>query len=110
MIEPKFQWASSFSGGLGPVNRTRNCGYVDISGADRPSAKVSAGETDCATVWGDFVDGLARWKFGKKYGFIDRTGKTRIEPRDTTSRSTSRRASRQSWWAGSGDTSTRRAR
>jgi len=79
VIEPKFQWASSFSGGLGPVNRTRNCGYVDMSGAIVLQPKVAPGETDCATVWGDFVDGLARWKFGKKYGFIDRTGKTVVE-------------------------------
>lgn len=81
VIEPKFQWASSFSGGLGPVNRTRNCGYVDMSGAVVLQPKVPPGETDCGTVWGDFVDGLARWKFGKKYGFIDRTGKIAIEPK-----------------------------
>ncbi len=81
VIEPKFQWASSFSGGLGQVNRTRNCGYVDMSGAIVLQPKVAPGETDCSTVWGDFVDGLARWKFGRKYGFIDRTGKTAIEPK-----------------------------
>jgi hypothetical protein len=43
--------------------------------------RVSPGETDCATVWGDFVNGLARWKFGNKYGFIDSTGKTVIKPK-----------------------------
>jgi hypothetical protein len=79
VIEPKFQWASSFSGGLGPVNRARNCGYVDMSGAIVLQPKVAPGKTNCATVWGDFVDGLARGKFGKKYGYIDRTGKTVIE-------------------------------
>ena len=29
---------------------------------------------------GDFTDGLSRWLFGKKYGFIDRNGKTVIPP------------------------------
>ena len=81
VVEPKFQWASSFSGGLAPVNRSRNCGYVDVHGALVLQPKVSPGETDCATVWGDFVNGLARWKFGNKYGFIDSTGKTVIEPK-----------------------------
>ena len=52
-----------------------------MSGAIVLQPKVSPGETDCATVWGDFVEGLARWKFGKKYGFIDRNGKTVIEPK-----------------------------
>lgn len=80
VVEPKFQWASSFSDGLAPVNRTRNCGYVDARGMLVLEPKVALGETDCATVWGDFVNGLARWKFGKKYGFIDRTGETVIEP------------------------------
>jgi WG containing repeat len=77
VVEPKFQRASSFSGGLAPVNRARNCGYVDVHGALVLQPKVSPGKTDCA----DFVNGLARWKFGKKYGLIDSTGKTVIEPK-----------------------------
>jgi hypothetical protein len=81
VVEPKFQWASSFSGGLAPVNRTRNCGYVDTTGTLVLQPKISPTETDCAAVWGDFVNGLARWKFGSKYGFIDRSGKIVIEPK-----------------------------
>lgn len=81
VVEPKFQWASSFSGGFGPVNRAGNCGYVDMHGALVLQPKVSPGVTDCATIWGDFVNGLARWKFGNKYGYIDSNGKTMIEPR-----------------------------
>jgi hypothetical protein len=81
VVSPGFQWASSFNEGLAPVNRTKDCGYVDERGKVVLQPKTSPGETDCATVWGDFVNGLARWKFGKKYGFIDRTGKTVIEPR-----------------------------
>jgi hypothetical protein len=80
-VEPKFQWASSFSDGLAPVNRTRDCGYVDARGVVVLQPTISPGETDCATVWGDFVNGLARWKFGNKYGFIDRAGKTVIAPK-----------------------------
>jgi hypothetical protein len=81
VIQPNFQWASSFNEGLAPVNRTKDCGYVDERGTLVLQPKVSPGEIDCATVWGDFVNGLARWKFGKKYGFIHRTGKTVIEPK-----------------------------
>ena len=80
-VEPTFQWASSFSEGLAPVKRAGGCGYVDVHGAMVLQPKGSPGETDCAAVWGDFVNGLARWKFGNKYGFIDHTGKTVIAPR-----------------------------
>lgn len=81
VIEPKFQWASSFSGGLAPVDQTNHCGYIDVNGAVVLQPTVLPGETDCATIWGDFVEGFSRWKFGNKYGFIDRAGRTVIEPR-----------------------------
>jgi len=35
---------------------------------------VPRGETDCATIWGGFNEGLSRWKFGNKYGYIDHDG------------------------------------
>ena len=63
------------------MNRTKGCGYIDERGTLVLQPKLPAGETDCATVWGDFTNGLSRWKFGKKYGFIDRTGKTVIAPK-----------------------------
>ncbi len=81
VIDPQFEWGSSFNQGLASVNRKHNCGYVNTTGTMVLQPPVSAGETDCATVWGDFVDGLSRWKFGKKYGYIDRNGKTVIKPR-----------------------------
>lgn len=81
VVQPRFGWASSFSDGLAPVNRVRDCGYVDRTGAVVVKPPLSANETDCAAVWGQFADGLARWKFGKKYGFIDQTGKTIISPK-----------------------------
>jgi hypothetical protein len=80
-IEPQFEWGSSFRDGLAPVNRKQNCGYIDKSGKLVLQPPVSNDEKDCATVWGDFSEGLSRWKFGKKYGFIDRTGKVVIEPK-----------------------------
>ena len=80
-IAPQFDWASSFEGGLAPVNRRHDCGYIDKTGAFVLRPPISPGEKDCATVWGGFVEGLSRWKLGKKYGFIDRTGKFVIKPR-----------------------------
>ena len=81
VIAPQFEWGSSFSGHLAAVNRRHNCGYIDPTGAYVLRPPVSPGEEDCATVWGDFVEGLSRWKFGNKYGFIDRSGKVVVEPR-----------------------------
>jgi hypothetical protein len=80
VIPAKFDWASMFSEGLAPVNRKPPCGFVDRSGAFVLKPPVPEGEKDCATVWGQFAEGLARWKFGKKYGFIDMVGQIVIEP------------------------------
>jgi hypothetical protein len=81
VIPATFNWASSFKNGLAPVNRTPPCGFVDRSGTFVLKPPVADGEKDCATVWGDFDEGLSRWKFGTKYGFIDPTGKTAIPPK-----------------------------
>jgi hypothetical protein len=81
VIAPQFEWGSSFQERLAPVNRKHDCGYIDPTGAYVLRPPVSPGEKDCATVWGDFVEGLSRWKFGNKYGFIDHTGKVVIKPR-----------------------------
>ncbi len=66
---------------MAPVNRKHDCGYIDPAGSYSLHPPISPDEKDCATVWGDFVDGLSRWKVGKKYGFIDRSGKLVIAPR-----------------------------
>jgi hypothetical protein len=81
VVSPRFDWASSFQEHLAPVNRKHDCGYIDITGAYVLQPPVSPNEKDCATVWGDFVEGLSRWKFGTKYGFIDRSGRIVIEPK-----------------------------
>jgi hypothetical protein len=81
VISATFNWASSFKDGLAPVNRTPPCGFINRSGALVLKPPVADGEKDCATVWGDFDEGLSRWKFGTKYGFIDQTGKTVIPPK-----------------------------
>jgi WG repeat protein len=79
-IPPRFDWASSFQLGLAPVNRKRDCGYIDKKGDQVLRLPAPGGKQDCASAWGDFTDGLSRWLFGKKYGFIDRSGKTVILP------------------------------
>jgi len=81
VIPPNFEWAYNFSEGLAPVNRKKNCGYIDRKGAYVLRPPVPAGEKDCATVWNDFSSGLSRWRFGNKFGFIDHSGKTVIQPR-----------------------------
>jgi len=80
-IAPQFEWGSSFREHLAPVNRRGDCAYIDPTGASVVRPPVSSDEKDCATVWGDFSEGLSRWKFGDKYGFIDRSGKVVIKPR-----------------------------
>jgi len=79
-IPPRFDWASSFQFGLAPVNQKKDCGYVDKKGDQVLRLPAPGGKQDCASAWGDFTDGLSRWLFGKKYGFIDRSGKTVIPP------------------------------
>jgi len=79
-IPPRFDWASSFQLGLAPVNRKKDCGYIDKNGDQVVRPPAPSGKQDCASAWGDFTDGLSRWLFGKKYGFIDRNGKTIIPP------------------------------
>ncbi|PYV71813.1 MAG: hypothetical protein DMG96_28035 [Acidobacteria bacterium] len=79
-ILPRFDWASSFQFGLAPVNRKNDCGYIDKRGDLVLRPPAPGGQQDCASAWGDFTDGLSRWLFGKKYGFIDRNGKTVIPP------------------------------
>ncbi len=81
VIPPKFEFATSFQENLAPANRSHSCGYIDATGAYVLRPRASPGENDCATVSGDFVEGLSRWKFGNKYGFIDHSGKVVIKPR-----------------------------
>jgi hypothetical protein len=80
-IAPQFEWGSSFHEGLAPVKRRQNCGYINPKGDFVLQPPMLLEETDCATVWDGFSEGLARWRFGKKYGFIDYAGKTVIQPR-----------------------------
>ena len=79
-IPPRFDWASGFQFGLAPVNQKKDCGYIDKKGDQVLRLPAPGGKQDCASAWGDFTDGLSRWLFGKKYGFIDRNGKTVIPP------------------------------
>ncbi|MGA7159015.1 MAG: WG repeat-containing protein [Acidobacteriaceae bacterium] len=80
VIAPQFDWGSSFQDHLAAVNRKHNCGFIDPKGDYVLRPPVPPQEKDCASVWGDFSEGLSRWKFGSKYGFIDRTGAVVIKP------------------------------
>jgi WG containing repeat len=80
-IPPRFDWASSFQFDMAPVNRKRDCGYIDKTGAQLLKLDSPPPPEDCASAWGDFTDGLSRWRFGSLYGFIDRSGKTVVPPR-----------------------------
>lgn len=81
VIPPGFDWASSFEFGLAPVNRKRDCGYIDKTGVQVLKLDSPPPPEDCASAWGDFTDGLSRWRFGSHYGFINRAGQTVIPPR-----------------------------
>jgi hypothetical protein len=80
VIPPSFDWATSFNEGLAAVNRKHDCGFIAPSGKRLIHPPVAPGEKDCATVWGDFSEHLARWKFGDKYGFINQAGEVVIKP------------------------------
>jgi hypothetical protein len=73
-VPPRFDWASNFQFGLAPVNRKKDCGYIDKTGSQVLRLQSPPPPEDCASAWGDFTDGLSRWRFGSRYGFIDRMG------------------------------------
>jgi hypothetical protein len=78
-IPPRYAEASSFLLGLAPVSQKKDCGYIDKTGVQ--VLRLPAPTPDeCSSAWGDFTDSLSRWRFGSRYGFIDRSGKTVIPP------------------------------
>jgi hypothetical protein len=80
VVPPSFAWASSFHSGVAPVDNKENCAYIDKTGTIALRMPAPGGKMSCTMAWGDFNDGLSRRLFGEKYGFIDRTGKTLINP------------------------------
>ena len=80
MIEPQFDRAESFRGGLACVEVAGKCGLVDRKGGMAVAPQFGR-------VW-PFVDDLARVKYGEfyrnstndRYGFIDREGRIVVEP------------------------------
>lgn len=79
-IPPQFESAGRFEFGLAPVAPEHGCGYIDPSGVQALKLDSPLPPRDCASAWGNFSDGLSRWLFGSRYGFIDRAGKTVIPP------------------------------
>ncbi len=80
LVPPSFAWASNFESGVAPVDNKTNCSYIDKTGTVALSMPAPGSKKSCTMAWGDFNNGLSRWLFGEKYGFIDRTGKTLIYP------------------------------
>ena len=79
-IAPKFESASLFSAGFGPVSLDGTCGYVDKTGELKVIPNFKRTKKDCAVAWGSFDDGLSRWMIGDKYGFINTRGEVVIKP------------------------------
>ena len=90
-MSPQFESASSFSEGLALVTLKDTCGFIDKSGSivlrlkrtpPRPTVgSLAALNFDCDVASGDFAEGVARWRVGDKYTYINRTGKTVIPAR-----------------------------
>jgi hypothetical protein len=80
VVPQNYAWASNFQSGVAPVDNKKNCAYIDKTGTITLSMPAPGGKKSCTMAWGDFNEGLSRWLFGQKYGFIDRTGKTLINP------------------------------
>jgi hypothetical protein len=69
-----------FAEGLASITDEQGCGYIRANGSVVLRPPGSAPSIDCAVASGSFSDGLARWKFGTKYGYIDSRGNTVIPP------------------------------
>jgi len=74
MIQPRFEWAKSFSeNGLAPVKINGKCGYINESGkfVIQPSFEYADAFSVCGLAW-------VRSAFG--YGYINESGKFMIQP------------------------------
>ena len=74
-IDPQYDWADRFSGGLARVIVNAKFGFIDKIGR-----MVIEPQFEDA---GDFSEGLAaiQIQLNGKYGFIDKTGRIAIEPK-----------------------------
>ena len=74
IINPQYKYASNFSEGLAiVVPENGKIRYIDKEG----EIKIELKDADFA---GNFHNGLAKYKLNGKWGFIDKSGKTIINP------------------------------
>lgn len=89
VIEPQYDQALHFAGGMARVSLNGKVGYVDAAGTllISPKATISIGTGDfaaerslAALIESDFSEGLAAYRLDGRYGYVDTEGKIVIAP------------------------------
>lgn len=78
-IKPVFDDASMFSEDWADVKKNGVCLYIDKTGKTVLQPKFQ-NDRDCSTITGSFNQGLARWRNGEKFGYINKKSAFIIEP------------------------------
>jgi hypothetical protein len=78
VIAPNFEAAYPFSNKLAGVEQGQNCGYISPSGEFAVQLTEKTSAAFCSGAVSEFSEGLAVWKEGKLFGYIDTAGKTVI--------------------------------
>ena len=81
VIPPRFRWPRQFSDGVAGAESTDGCIYVNRRGEVVLRPTIGTRVEDCVATFGDFADGLASVRVGKKVGFMDRSGQIVVKPR-----------------------------
>ena len=79
-IAPQFDSVGPFSNHLATVQRGQDCFYINKAGDSVLHAAPSSPNNNCMDVSATFAEGLASFKSGKLYGFIESSGKIVIKP------------------------------
>ena len=79
-IAPQFDSVGPFSSHLAAVLRGHDCYYINPAGEKVLQAAPSSPDSNCMDMSATFDEGLASFKVGKLYGFIDSSGKIVIKP------------------------------
>ena len=83
-IAPQFESVSPFSNHLATVTRGHDCFYINQAGESALRAAPSSPDNNCMDMSATFAEGLASFKFGKLYGFMDSSGRIVIKPQFET--------------------------
>jgi hypothetical protein len=98
----QFDWVYSLNDGLALVKVKEKCGFIDRAGAPLIAAELDCKPVEFTGIGGGgglarmrylqalsgFSDGMAAFAVDKKWGYIDKTGKTVIAPRFTSKKVT----------------------